>query len=115
MTVFPRNRVVVPSAARTASGSSGAIGVADSEAQTMTLLVDVTAQAGTGPTLTLSVEWSTDGTTFHAADPGQSFTQIGAATPKVAKRFDVLAPTYRVVWTLGGTAPSYTFAVTEHV
>lgn len=109
-------QAVVTSAARTTSGQSSAItpgGVApSSQSDTIALAVDVTAASGTTPSMTVSVEWSFDGTSFFVADTADAFTAI-TTTKKVVKLFDVKAPQYRVVWTITGTTPSFTFAVTE--
>jgi len=100
--------VVAASAARTTTGQSGAI---QSQGQQVSLEVDVTAASGTTPNLALSVEWSDDnGTTWFQADPADVFTALTAAGKRV-KEFDVKAPYFRVVWTITGTTPSFTFAV----
>jgi hypothetical protein len=97
------------SAAASSSGAGSAI--ACENARKLSILADVTAASGTSPTLLLSVEWSHDGgTTWFAADPVDVFSSITAAG-KRAKLFDVKAPHARVVWTLGGTTPSFTFAL----
>lgn len=106
-----RNFVVVASAARTTTGTSSALDAP--EGFDLVLSASVTAASGTTPTLDLSVEWSSDGgTTWYTADPVDTFTQITAATARV-KRFTVKGTEYRVRWTVGGTTPSFTFAVTE--
>jgi len=120
---------VVASAARTASGQSGTLDCQDAEnmayekptevvasaAENLSLLVDVTAVTGTTPTLDLSVEWSSDnGTTWFKADTADTLAQITAAK-KTAKRFSALASWFRVVWTIGGTTPSFTFAVDRYL
>jgi hypothetical protein len=107
--------VVVSSAARTASGTSSSADVRDQlergiGTSQLNVLVDVTAASGTGPTLDLEVEWSNDGTTWASAETADTFTQITAATT-VSKRFTVKASHYRIKWTVGGTAPSFTFSV----
>jgi hypothetical protein len=105
--------VVVASAARTTTGNSGPRTVPEAGSQ-LSLWVNVTATAGT-PTLDLTVEWSDDGgTTFASADTSDAFMQITAAKVTV-KQFAVRAPIYRVVWTVGGTTPSFTFSVSAFV
>jgi hypothetical protein len=66
--------------------------------------------------MTLSVEWSLDGgTTFGPADPVDAFTAVtNVATGVKVKLFDVKGPHYRVVWTITGTTPSFTFKLLEH-
>lgn len=111
---FETPREVVASASRTADGDSGSLELRGG-GRTLTLLVDVTAVAGTSPTLDLTVEWSPDGgTTWFPAETADAFAQI-TAVGKVAKQFDMKAPDYRVVWALGGTSPDFTFAVDEYV
>src|SRR5262249_33825008 len=102
--------LIVASAARTATGNSGALGF-DFSGSNLELLVDVTAVSGTSPSMTISVEWSQDGgTTFAQADPADAMTAMTAAGTKV-KEFSAKAPVCRVVWTITGTTPSFTFSV----
>lgn len=79
----------------------------------MGVYIDVTA-VGVTPTLDVTLEYSLDGTNFlpeeSAAD---SFTQI-TAIGRAFKVFDVKAAVYRLVYTIGGTTPSFTFTV-RHV
>ena len=106
-----RNFVVVASAARTTTGTSATIDAP--EGLDLVLSANVTAASGTTPTLDLSVEWSSDGgTTWYVADPADTITQFTAAGARV-KRFTVKGSEYRIRWTIGGTTPSFTFAVTE--
>jgi hypothetical protein len=68
----------------------------------------VTAASGTTPTLDVKLQTSGDGTTWDdvASFPQQTTTQTG--------RYKVFGPlgTYvRWVWTIAGTTPSFTFAV----
>jgi hypothetical protein len=102
---------VVDSAERTESGNSGALTAG--MARSVSLLVDVTAVAGT-PTLDVSVEWSHDGTTWAAAETPDAFTQLTAAGT-VVKSFTAQGPVYRIVWTIAGTTPSFTFSISEYV
>ena len=112
-------RQVLASAARSSSGASSAIDLARRGGTKIALTVHVTAVGGDNDeTLDLSVEWSHDGINFAAAEPADSFNQIlqtAGAPQRVAKAFDIKAPQYRIVWTLGGTTPSFTFAVDELV
>ncbi len=103
----------VASAARTTSGNSGAI--ACEKGLQLNLLVEVTAGSGTTPTLDFSVEWSMDGTNFGTAQTAETFTQITAATVRRFQQFPVRAPFFRIVWTIGGTTPSFTFQVSRYV
>ena len=99
----------VTSAARTTTGSSSAAYAGD--ADKVNLLASVTAVSGTTPSLTLSLSWSNNGTTWFTAEPNDVFTAITAAG-NVAKQFSVKAPYYRVNWAITGTTPSFTFSVT---
>lgn len=103
-------QVVAASAARTASGNSGAFTLTEGN-QNLSVLVDVTVVSGTTPSMTISVEWSDDsGTTFAQADPADAMTALTTTGTK-AKIFQVKAPWFRVVWTITGTTPSFTFSV----
>lgn len=106
-------RVVLASAARTASGSTGALAVREAGDRSLHLLLAVTAASGGTPTLDVSVEWSMDGVAFAAADPADAFGQVVAAE-NVVETFDIKAPYYRVVYALAGTSPSFTFSVSEY-
>src|SRR5262249_62004949 len=99
--------LIVASAARTATGNSGALGF-DFSGSNLELLIDVTAVSGTSPSLTPSVEWSMDGgTTWAQADPADVMTAITAVGTKV-KEFSAEAPVFRGVWALSGTPPRFT-------
>jgi hypothetical protein len=98
------------SAARTTSGNSGA--QVSEKGLSLHLLAAVTAVSGTTPSMTLSVEWSHDGTTFAASDPADVFTAVTAAT-NVVKAFANKAPFFRLVWTITGTTPSFTFSASR--
>lgn len=113
MAYTDRVGTVVPSATRTATGVSSAISLAV-EGDSLSLLADVTAVSGVGPTLDLTVEWSHDGTSWAVAEPADSFAQITAAKT-VAKTFTVKGPMYRVRWAIGGTTPSFTFSVAQYL
>jgi hypothetical protein len=111
----------VASAARTTSGNGAAILPyrPDSTSQDMgdqlCLLLAVTASGGTTPTLTVGIEWSHDGgVTWAPAETPDAFTQVTGTGNKV-KTFPVKGPTYRIVWTIGGTTPTFTFGVTAFI
>ncbi len=112
LTLTPR--IIVPLAARTANGDSGLINPRIGF-DSLNIGVVVTATGGVGPTLDLVVEWSHDGgASWLAPETVDSFAQI-TAEAKRAKRFTAKAPLYRVRWTVGGTSPSFTFQVSEHL
>jgi hypothetical protein len=103
---------ILPSAARTTSGSA-AVGVDDLGNDYVSVQVSVTAVSGTTPTLDISLEWSMDGTIWSQAATPDTFAQITANT-SVVKAFQTKGLSYRVVWTIGGTTPSFTFSVRSY-
>lgn len=106
---------ILASAARTATGNSPGFkvpkGGEDTPATQLAVFVDVTTVTGTSPTMTPSVEWSHDGTTWFTTDPAETFTAITAAGKKV-KVFTQKGPFARLAFTIGGTSPSFTFSAT---
>lgn len=103
---------LVASAARTATGSSSAIAVG-SGAANLELELEVTAASGTSPTMTLSIQWSVDGTNFGNNDGStDAFAQV-TGTGNVVKSIPVRAPYMQFTWTIGGTTPSFTFSVAD--
>lgn len=101
------------SAARTATGQ-GTLVKLGAHAEFVSVLVNVTAVSGTSPSCTFTVEWSNDGTTWAQADTADTFTAITATGTKV-KQFTVKGLYARLVWTISGTTPSFTFAATSSV
>lgn len=99
--------VVLPSAARTATGQSSGFPVGDRDF--LSVMVDVTAVSGTSPTMTVNVEWSYDGTNWFIADAADAFTSI-TATGKKVKQFAVKGLMARLNYVIGGTTPSFTFS-----
>lgn len=94
---------VAASALRSASGNSGAMQT-ELTTRTISVWVHVSAQAGTSPTLDISVEWSGDGTNFGPADGTADTLSQWTTTGAKVKQFVCKARYYRVVWTIGGTA-----------
>jgi len=76
---------------------------------TLDVFIDATAVTGTGPSMTVSVEWSNDNSTWYVGDTPDTFTAITAAK-KVVKEFAVKGQYARLVYTITGTTPSFTFA-----
>lgn len=74
----------------------------------LALTLAVTAASGTNPTLDVAVQTSHDGAAWTTV---ASFTRATAATSE-RKRVAGLDRYVRVVSTLGGTTPSFTFSVT---
>jgi hypothetical protein len=106
---------VVKASSLSAAGTtqSQRIGVS-SAVDWVAIQINLTAIAGTSPTLDLAVEWSMDGgTTWSTADTADSFTQL-TATGKVVKRFNVKAPMLRLSEVLGGTGPSAAYTATVY-
>ena len=100
-------QVVVPSAARTTTGNSGAFGGwsrGDGGAQSR---LAITAASGT-PNLVLTIEDSPDGTTWTVRDTYPAQTGTGTVTRALPVN---MAPFQRVVWTITGGTPSMTFSV----
>lgn len=98
----------VASAARTVSGNSGQLsgyGIAT----TLRAQLNVTAASGTTPTLNAIIEDSVDGgATWNTIG---TFAQRTAAGREVINITTPFANNLRVSWTIGGTTPSFTFAV----
>lgn len=101
------------SGTRTSAGTGSATRTPQGASE-LAVLVDVTALSGTlGPAMTLSVQWSHDGTTFATADPVDAFSTI-TATGRVVKTFAVKGEWFRLAWSFTGGSPSFTFASTAY-
>ncbi len=98
---------LAPSAPRTTSGDSGVFG-GYGPASTLRVQLDVTAAAGTSPTLNVVIQDTVDGTNWN--DVG-TFAQKVAAGREVINVASPFSERIRARWTLGGTAPSFTFSV----
>lgn len=99
---------LVPSAARTASGDSGELTGSYDEATTLRVQLNVTAVAGTAPTLDVLLEDTVDGANWNAVG---TFSQKTAVARDVINITTPFARRLRVRWTVAGTTPSFTFAV----
>lgn len=99
---------VVASAARTVTGNSGALPNYGA-ASALRAQLNVTAGSGTSPTLNVLIEDSVDdGVTWNTVGTFAQRVGVGREVVNVTVPFgDVL----RVSWTIGGTTPSFTFAV----
>ena len=99
--------VVVASAARTATGATAVLpgfgGMALLRCQ-----LDVTVVSGVSPTLAVLLEDTLDGTNFNTVG---TFTARTAAGREVINVTAPFTDRLRVSFTLGGTTPSFTFAV----
>jgi hypothetical protein len=102
------SRVIEPvqSSAKTASSASAVFDVSDVDQLILTL--NVTAASGTSPTLDVKVQ--------HSVDAG-TWTDLVTFTQKIASGTEDKAVTtpfhgkIKVVYTVGGTTPSFTFGV----
>jgi hypothetical protein len=70
--------------------------------------LNVTAASGTSPTLDVVVEDTLDGTNWNTVG---TFAQRTAAGRQVIDITSPFSGRLRVRWTIGGTAPSFTFSV----
>lgn len=98
---------IVPSAARTSSGDSGVLdgwGVPTS----LRAHLNVTAAAGTGPTLDVVLEDTLDGVNWNII---ATFAQKTAPGREVVNVTAPFADRLRARWTVAGTASSFTFDV----
>ncbi len=106
---MPSVFTLVPSAARNANGSSITSQV---QQEYLSIITAVTAASGTLPSLTVTVQWSHDGTTWAddaaGTDSFGPFATVGAKVSRIA----VKGPWMRVAWSISGAAPSITFSVT---
>lgn len=100
---------IVASAAKTTSGNTGVLPNSYANAKTLRAQLNVTAASGTTPTLDVVIEDTLDG--------GANWNAIGTFTQKTAAAREVInitipfSDSLRVRWTVGGTTPSFTFAV----
>lgn len=102
--------VLVASAARTVSGDTGTMqgwGVPS----TARVQLNVTAFAGTSPTIDVVVEDTLDGTTWNVVGTFAQRVGVGRQVVNLSTPF---TDRLRVRWTLGGTAPSFTFSVSAY-
>lgn len=83
--------------------------------KTLVLQLAVTAASGTGsPTLDVKLQKTIDGGTNWTDVAGGAFTQVASASAPVAETITVTGvwtDTCRLVWTIEGTNPSFTFSV----
>lgn len=100
---------VVAKAARTANGASAWVDLGDVKELVAQLHSD--AGTGTSPTLDVKVQTSIDGTDATAVDVPTAFTQVLAVASNQIKSLTLLHRYVKVVWTVGGTAPSFNFGV----
>jgi hypothetical protein len=99
------------SAARTASGN-GPAGGDQGSADTLRVQLNVTAASGIAQTLDVAIEDTLDGTNWNVIG---TFAQKVAAGREVINVTTPFSGTVRVRWTIGGTTPSFTFAIDAYV
>lgn len=78
-------------------------------ATSLLVQLDVTAVAGTTPTLDVVVEDTIDGTNWYTVAAFAQKTTPGRELLRITTPF---ADSLRVRWTIGGVAASFTFSVT---
>lgn len=101
-----------PTAARTATGNGTAIDVQVLDGD-LFLILDSAAGTGTSPTLDVKIQSSdTSGGTFSDIS-GATFTQVTGTAFQQAITIskDEARRWIRVVYTIGGSTPSFTFSV----
>ncbi len=131
--LMPYTATVVASTTAAATGNSGTIDAVWSVLPDLRLILDVTAASGTTPTLDVALQITPDlGTTWFPIlrfaqqtavaarqlefsvrrEAGQAASEaVVAATGGALAVNGVLSKNVRVLWTIGGTNPSFTFAV----
>ncbi|CAB4222111.1 hypothetical protein UFOVP1648_22 [uncultured Caudovirales phage] len=98
---------LLASAARTATAS--AAGVAGfAAANNLVLQLNVTLSSGVTPTLDVVVQDTVDGTNYATI---ATFTQAVSTTKEIIRLATPFTDTLRVVYTIGGATPSFTFSV----
>lgn len=101
----------VASAARTATGNQ-TIGSNFGSADSLRCQLNVTASSGTSPTLDVVIQDTLDGSNWNTIG---TFAQKTAVSREVINVTTPFAETIRVLWTIGGTTPSFTFPVDCYV
>lgn len=108
MTAKVQKITLQASAAQTASNNSASQSVGIR--REMLLLLNVTAASGTSPTLNVKLQTTDDaGATWYDV-PGGAFTQA-TTTGTQALALTAFGDTVRASSTIGGTSPSFTYAV----
>lgn len=100
------SRISVASAARTATATSTAVNTEDVDEIEAEL--NVTAVAGTDPTLDVTLETKTDTGDWYTVG---AFPQQTGIVANIGRVFDGLGEQIRWKWTIGGTTPSFTFSI----
>jgi hypothetical protein len=98
---------LLASAARTTTGTGAGVYVPQYDMAVLTLVIS--AVSGTTPNLTVSIDTSPDNSTWTAI---AAFAAQTTTTSGVRKQFSGVDQYIRASWTITGTTPSFTFAVT---
>lgn len=106
---------LLPSTTQTAGGSTGPFSVG--QYRELLLFLVVTAASGTGQQLNVFLDTSPDGGTTWVQAIQLGATNIAAAVTALqsmaaAGSSGAFGDTIRIRWTIAGTTPSFTFAVT---
>lgn len=96
-----------PSATRTASGVGESVRLGGT--QKAIVYINVTAVAGTLLTLVVGFQDSPDGVTFYDTDISSGTLAVTGQSRFIHS--NPVGPYLRAKWTIGGTAPSFTFSV----
>lgn len=96
----------LPSAARTTSGVA-AIGELPSDYAELVVFLNVTAVAGTDPSMTVTYQISPNGTVWYDHTAGAPIT---AATNQAIRIPNTIGTFGRLSYAITGTAPSFTFS-----
>lgn len=104
--------IMANASARTATFTSPVVDLLPFDGDLM-LVQQVGTVSGTTPSLAGALEDSADGSTGWAAISGASFVSVTAAnnTQKLVQAINAARRFMRYVGTIGGTTPSFTFAV----
>lgn len=100
------------SAARTATGNAAQTKNFEKYTKLRTEL-RVTAASGTTPTLDVKLQDTMDGTNYNDITGG-AFAQKTTTGAEVINVTSLFANQLRVLYTIGGTTPSFTFTVIAH-
>ena len=105
---------LLASGARTSS-ANGTVFYGMGGVKTLVVQLAVTAASGTAsPTLDVKLQKSIDGGTNWTDIAGGAFAQVASASAPVAETINVTGPwtdQTRIVYTIAGTNPSFTFSV----
>ncbi len=102
----PSTAGAVASAARTTTGNGAPFDTDNVDNVNASLVIS--AASGSTPSLTLNLETTADGTNYYVVGsfPAQTTTSAG-----IARVIGPLGALSRWAWTISGTTPSFTFAV----